>query len=192
MKNIVSNIFDISLSKEHNINLLGNHIGSAMNVGHSSMILDNISHVSYISWWPQEGGDKPYTYRRDVEEEGRNPDALISINGLDEDSILRWWEIKVKSRKGERGGYIFKSNNCANIIADALVSGGADGIVKKPNHTIWTPSLVADWAVELATLSNVKGAVFRKEGLDTIMTSLERRMYSKIGEKLMKFMPDEQ
>jgi RHS repeat-associated protein len=79
--------------------------GSTDAWGHASMTLADGTH---ISWWPSNPRDYKWgtddipiyeapafpdqTLAKDIEYEGQGPDAIIHIDGMNEDAIKAWWE----------------------------------------------------------------------------------------------------
>lgn len=99
---------------------------SRKQVGHASSTLSNGTHVS---WWPSEkteGKNNKKTPREDVsleediELEGREPDTVFTIPGLDEDAIERWWNLFKEA--GHKYNLLMK--NCCHIVMECLRAGG--------------------------------------------------------------------
>ena len=132
--------------------------------GHASMKIKNNSNVpdTYISLWPNQEARiisqnklianiytapafQNRTFQQDRNAEGRAPDHIITINGLNEKDIYDWW-------KNNKSTWSSLSNNCSTAVANALKAGGAD--VRFYNewsahNNIWTPTDVAEYAKDI-------------------------------------------
>jgi RHS repeat-associated protein len=104
--------------------------------GHVSITLDD---GTYISYWPDRPINPPFDgtnprspdYGKDKEGEGGRDPCDTKINGLDEKKIKEWWE------KGNHGNFCL-TNNCSDIVSEALRQGGLD----IPHHLIYQPQNV--------------------------------------------------
>jgi hypothetical protein len=89
--------------------------------GHASMAFEG----GYVSW---TGGGRFHapgvvtTYDDDVAEYGSEPHEVVSISGLDEVAIGKWWQ-EVREKQAN---YLLVGFNCAKVVAYALKAGGAD------------------------------------------------------------------
>jgi RHS repeat-associated protein len=86
--------------------------------GHTSITLED---GTYISWWPAPSGrgvpgKKIDSLRDDSLSEERPPDASVKVCDLDEAAIKKWWV--------NYSGNFTWSNNCADIVREALRQGG--------------------------------------------------------------------
>ena len=127
------------------------------------MTLENRTH---ISWWPktvygrdgQPLGGVPFkpspgevlTLEHDIKSEGRSPDRIIKVDGLDEVAIQKWWDNFGQNNKE----WEFFGQNCAKTIADGLTAGGGWNRAfmsgsTLPVNFIWTPSNVANYATAI-------------------------------------------
>lgn len=128
------------------------------NVGHASMTLND---GTYISWWPR-GSDADLFNSvtatnmsrivDDIRNEGRPPDRTITVEGLDEPAIRKWWEA-FKRDKGNN--YSFLGQNCAATVAGGLDAGGGGSAASKgtwgrPTPPVWTPEAVGEYAGRIA------------------------------------------
>lgn len=118
----------------------------AIDVGHSSLLLDKIRPPAYVSWWPTDGVNKarPSTkghanppYRRDVESEHGNPNYFVSLKCLEENRIAHWWNqvkahgvgIPLASRfQPVSNDYDLWDNNCSTIVLLAMRVGGSERV----------------------------------------------------------------
>ena len=119
-------------------------------VGHASMKLGD---GTYISLWPGEDkagkkkkrkvGKKQDIHtsenlQEDIDEEGRDPDHVFHISGLDERKIRTWW---IGFNKTSWSW----SQNCCQTVVDGLREGGSDSKLSWANWTfykvtaVWTP-----------------------------------------------------
>jgi hypothetical protein len=127
-----------------------NYQGSNEAWGHASMTLDDGTH---ISWWPDNPVPPEFplysapafpnqSYADDVAFEGRGPDHVIPISGLDEAAIKAWWgDFKSKNK------WSTLSQNCSTTVADALdAGGGGDGVYLADWNSFWTPADVRGYA----------------------------------------------
>jgi hypothetical protein len=172
------------LNHRNDFNQLGSYLNRRLNVGHSSILLDQVQRPVYLSWWPQAPATRTPTWGADVAEEGGNPDVMCAINSLDELAIAGWWSKLVAARTGPRGGYDFVSYNCSSVVADALTAGGAERFAPRPSLSMWTPSRIEDWAEEIIEKSPGKtNRVFRHEGISNFIDNALRRNVSEIGAK---------
>jgi len=77
----------------------------------------------------------------DSDLEGHQPNAVIHIDGLNEDAIRKWWD---KFKTSHRWNSAFQ--NCSTTVAEALMAGGTeDRMPGYPAHTIWSPENVVDY-----------------------------------------------
>jgi RHS repeat-associated protein len=123
--------------------------------GHASIKLEN---GTYISWWPGHPrslkipGSDIYcapplsrTLEDDTADEGQEPDTKITIDGLNEDAIQKWWDEFKNSNP-----WCTLTQNCSTTAAEALNEGGGElyALMGKyrPNNPVWTPSDVEDYA----------------------------------------------
>jgi RHS repeat-associated protein len=127
--------------------------------GHASVQLNN---GTYISWWPNTRNTSPYKYdmgqplfsapplleeyRQTVGMEGRPPDAIIHIDGLNEAAIQKWWE---EFKNDNQWDTLWQ--NCSTTVADALAAGGGDMLASLGGgnslpRAVWTPKDVQDYA----------------------------------------------
>ena len=133
--------------------------------GHALILLDD--GTTYISWWPVNNGDSSTdnavpnrTFALDVKDESRQPTNTITIKGLDETAIKKWWD-KFSSDPSNKWKSL--SQNCSTVVADALMEGGS-AKCSSIHHWIWSPADVENYAndvVELLPLSPEQRA-FRK------------------------------
>ena len=119
-------------------------------VGHASMKLGD---GTYISLWPGEGkaGKKKKrkkskkqdihtseNLQEDIEEEGRDPNHVFHISGLDERKIRTWW---IGFNKTSWSW----TQNCCKTVVDGLREGGSDDKLGRAIRTfykvtaVWTP-----------------------------------------------------
>jgi hypothetical protein len=128
------------------------------NVGHTSMMVAGGSYQGrlYISWWPE--GDHnafglamctPYTsmgsYNDDKANEGQESDyTLVIPSGLDEGSIVAWWQNQLTDVNAQ---YCLLSENCSDVVHQALQAGGADAYVtgNATWNVVWTPQGVLEY-----------------------------------------------
>jgi len=137
---------------------LPKQIGNRKNVGHTSMLVDG---HTYISWWPDEsaGFGRDYhpirnkNYSSDVADEGGVPDWSVHLKGLNEAAILDWWEGFGLSRgnlelQGPLPPYNLAKQNCSTVVACALKRGGGDEHADWYSSwsIIWRPQTVLDYA----------------------------------------------
>lgn len=136
---------------------------TAKQIGHASIQVQ--SH--YMSWWP----DTPVqlslnsapvapirnkTYASDVSDEGSAPNHTISINGLEETEMIKWWQgfAVLGGFHGPVPPYQLTKMNCSSIVAQALKVGGGDKhagfFARRGNFLtgseIWTPTEVLSFA----------------------------------------------
>ncbi len=134
---------------------------SSFSAGHAAMWVSGGEPLGdiYISWWPSGNqwlqrvctawsGDGVRLHTRpdqDCTEEGRPPDQLVLIGGLDETKIKFFW-----SRWQRQGHYQAMLFNCATTVAEALREGGADKLVPNGfNKTLWVPQDVLYYATSV-------------------------------------------
>lgn len=140
---------------------LPKRINSRKNFGHSSML---VNRLHYVSWWPDEsaglGSDyhpiRNQSYESDVEYEDCEPDWTIHLKGLDEKSILAWWEIfgLMKGNvmlQGPLPPYNFMSQNCSTVVAIGLKKGGGDKYASWYSSwsVVWRPQTVLEYALTI-------------------------------------------
>lgn len=140
--------------------------------GHTSML---VSGLTYISWWPADdrklGNRSPIRNRKysgDIVAEGGKPDWSIQLNGLDEQSILDWWE-KFGLTKGNTWQgipylgepdellagplppYNVIEQNCSTVVASGLKQGGGDKYANSYDSwsVIWRPRTVLHFALSI-------------------------------------------
>jgi hypothetical protein len=156
-------------------------------VGHSSILLDGLDTPRYISYWPKGAGEKSMTYRGDVKEEKGSPDVMISLNLLDEKKIIDWWDrFFMSNNNKDKQGYNIKYNNCSDIVATALVIGGASDHVPAPQNKVWTPAGLESWCIALKGKdSSSTSGIFRHEGISNFLDNAARRAISGIGEEII-------
>src|SRR5579864_4186396 len=120
--------------------------------GHTAVQLDD---GTYISFWPADGAPKnpfsnvpstTHTQALDIEAEGKKPDEVVQINGLDELAIAKWWtEFKNKMVSGKKP-YQGRRRNCSTVAALALMVGGATQSTPQSLHPFyWTPEDVLEY-----------------------------------------------
>ena len=108
------------------------------NVGHSSIKTDL---GEYGSFWP-EGNWKIdaqgtfNTYEGDIRSEGRVPDVIIDVTGVDEKAMTH----HIKNLKRDAPNYQWRGNNCTDFVEDTLRQGGAFAGIK-PISVNTPPSL---------------------------------------------------
>jgi RHS repeat-associated protein len=85
-------------------------------VGHIAM---KLSDGTYISLFP----DGKHTPEQDITAEGREADRSYRLYGLNEKAIAAWW-------KRANTTYSKYSNNCADIVGNALRVGGLDALAR--------------------------------------------------------------
>ena len=99
---------------------------SPIQVGHAALTLDDGTH---ISWWPQgktEGKKSKKNPRdvgsldEDIRLEGREPDKIFKITGLNDKAIKKWWDAFIAADNK----YNLASRNCCHIVLSALRRGG--------------------------------------------------------------------
>jgi RHS repeat-associated protein len=93
------------------------------NVGHSSVESDL---GEYGSFWPQDDWKendtgKFNTYENDVASEGRLPDEIIDVSGVDEESLTQY----IQQNKKNVPNYEWRGNNCTDFVEDSLRESGA-------------------------------------------------------------------
>jgi hypothetical protein len=140
--------------------------GEDSKMGHASMRVDGGTPPGsvYISYWPDNRRIREYgwiqptnagqprvnfsavafenrTFDQDVDGEGRQPDHVMRIGGLDETALKTWWQ----ARRSAAPLWDTTSNNCSTTVAEALRAGGADrftGVLTywSTHNFIWTPS----------------------------------------------------
>jgi len=131
-------------------------------VGHASLLVNGFS---YISWWPAEEPSelrKDYSpirnrnYDGDVQGEGRKPDCNIDLTGLDERSILRWWQSfglmnGNQELQGPLPPYNILGQNCSTVVAKALKIGGGERYAGWYSSVsiVWRPKTVLDFATSI-------------------------------------------
>ena len=137
-------------------------------VGHSSMYLPRSD--TYISWWPDNTSpemqqvlgldwrgppQRSRTYAEDhsgVTGEGKPPDTVVPIYGLDEPRIKAWWD-QFKADPGSE--YYLWGCNCSSVVYLGLKAGGilnkVSDKVRRDVETVepWAPY----WITRLATLA---------------------------------------
>ena len=141
-----------------------NYRGSSTAWGHASLQVDGgtPAGTTYVSWWPSATGRVPkhagapgpigqiYSapgiqgrkYVDDVQDEEMPPDHTITLNGLDETAIKKWWS---DFRNGTNQWKTL-SQNCSTTVAQALKAGGADKYATGVSgwwgswNFVWTPS----------------------------------------------------
>lgn len=165
---------------------LGGYLSDRLNVGHASLLLDQLPRPVYISWWPQAPATRTPSWAFDVAEEGGSANVMVSVDDLDEPAIAAWWNQLVSSRSGSRGGYDLIGYNCSSAVADALSVGGADKLSPKPAVSMWTPARVEGWASALAAAGKSrKNGIFRHEGIRNFADAALRRMASELGARAL-------
>lgn len=106
--------------------------------GHVSM---RLSDDTYISWYPIDIDSKripfvsdiytapardPQTFEDDVQlEDKRQPDTIVSVFGLNEANIKKWW-VEFKERQHYWSSL---TQNCATTVSQAFFAGGARAIL---------------------------------------------------------------
>lgn len=116
--------------------------------GHASL---ELSDGTYISWWPRTKSKKDTrspallggepgarsTYEEDVNAEEKDPDEAITIpsKALNENKIKSWWS-------SYKGNYNVITNNCCNMVYNALRQGGAHSEMKP----VWKPADIIKYA----------------------------------------------
>lgn len=82
-----------------------------------------------ISWWPSEKNEGRKSKKNprddvsledDIEWEGKDPDVIFTIPGLDEGAMEEWWN----SWKEAGHEYDLVENNCCHIVMKCLCAGG--------------------------------------------------------------------
>ena len=95
------------------------------NVGHAAMQIG----PEYISWWPATDGSRYLSTPTDDEAaEGKAADHVIDVFGLDEPTMMNWWQ---GFKNGNR--YELISMNCSTVVGRALLAGGA----ARKSRTMW-------------------------------------------------------
>ena len=111
----------------------------------------------YISWWPQQRWhivspaveNRPYD--EDVNAEHRPPSPPLTLEGLNEEAIIKWWaDFKAAGHRWE-----LYDQSCAQTVADALRAGGGDKFVHGVSgwwrswNVVWSPHDVLLFALEI-------------------------------------------
>jgi hypothetical protein len=123
-----------------------------------------VNRLAYVSWWPAEsaglGSDyhpiRNKSYQSDVADEGGGPDWTIHLKGLDEKSILNWWEVFGLTKgnamlHGPLPPYNLLNQNCSTVVAIGLKQGGGDKYASWYSSwsVVWTPQAVLNYALEI-------------------------------------------
>jgi hypothetical protein len=135
------------------------------NVGYASMLVRQ----SYVGWRPegdvwQSSPRHHRTFEADCRAEGSKPHHAVSILGLDEGAIERWW---AGLRLVAPGGHAMQSplfpcalgtRNCSTVVVEGLRVGGSDALIPWWKRmygatTIWRPATVLSYAMDLAAAS---------------------------------------
>jgi hypothetical protein len=104
-------------------------------VGHCSALVGSESdeHSCYISWWPATpaGPMKPVLGRshspeQDKKAEGRDADAVLQIDDLDEKAASQWW---ADFASNDHASYNLRSQNCSWAVITALKAAGSDKFI---------------------------------------------------------------
>jgi hypothetical protein len=125
-------------------------------VGHASVTCGK----AYISWWPEKlplGSVSPWRVRSlalDIEDEQNRSPVDTVLEGLDENSLLTWWESNGLQKDGQdlygpMLPYNIRTKNCSTIAATALRIAGANAYVKAEwtkERSMWKPSDVHEYA----------------------------------------------
>lgn len=143
-----------------------NYRGLDTAVGHASMHVGE----TYISWWPDTqqatpklppslGGNRIFsakhihgrTFEQDKRDEESAPHHTIPLDGLDERSILQWWQkFSVPGRLWSTLG-----QNCSTTVGRALMIGGGDDFALGARgwwhswNLVWKPDDVLAYAREI-------------------------------------------
>jgi hypothetical protein len=150
-----------------------NYEGSKTAFGHASVSVygGTPEGAYYISWWPKctpDGSDpgkkaeyfgtcEPWRSRKlsqDIESEfGKSPDKQITLAGLDETAMKKFWDELLKTPAAK---WSATTTNCAAAVAAALRAGGSDQYFSAlddlaffafhTNWWSWTPASVWDYA----------------------------------------------
>jgi hypothetical protein len=131
--------------------------------GHASMFIHFYKphKKKYISWWPKGemdlDGEAPAwgtkgtprrTFHNDCIGEGngkvRKPDWALTLDGLDEDRIDRFWE-ELHKHRYKWDVYKF---NCSSVVYHALRAGGATQTISDPVR----PLNIIDYCEKLKNL----------------------------------------
>jgi len=121
---------------------------------------------NYISWWPDEsaglvGTFHPHrnkSFASDVRDEGKNPDHVVRIRGLDEAAIHDWWEgfgLVHRSGallQGPLPAYQLLKQNCSTVVATGLKKGGGDRYASWGSSwsIVWRPQTILEYALSIA------------------------------------------
>lgn len=135
------------------------------NVGHASMLVRQ----SYVSWWPegdiwQSSPRRHRTFEADCRAEGSKPHHTVSIFGLDEGAMERWWAGLGLVAPGGHAPqsplfpYALATRNGSTVVIEGLRVGGSDALIPwwkgmYSATTIWRPATVLSYAMDLAAAS---------------------------------------
>lgn len=151
------------------------YVGKGQAWGHASMEVNQ----RYISWWPQGDRRLPYkgtalpskvisslgnlysvlpignrTFYDDLSDEKGQPNSIITIEGLNKNYIIFWWNHFALSYGGtnEQGPiqntWSTLDLNCSSVVALGLKEGGGDNYSSywKYHNYIWRPNDVKNFA----------------------------------------------
>src|ERR1041385_6335382 len=134
-------------------------INRHMHIGHASMIVNGLT---YVSWWPESAGLGDYhpkrnkSYQSDVEDGECGSDCAIHLKGLDEKSILNWWEVFGLTKgnlmlQGPLPPYNLLNKNCSTVVAMGLKKGGGDKYASWywSWNVVWRPQAVLNYALAI-------------------------------------------
>lgn len=126
--------------------------------GHTSMkVTGGVPRDSvYVSWWPNRNVStfectdaRMYSYQDDVEAEGRDPDPVIRIDGLNETAIKTWW----RDFRLTQDQWCTITLNCSVAVVRGLKAGGSDRFVSARNchhnWSVWRPMTLLDYVKDL-------------------------------------------
>lgn len=103
-------------------------------VGHvSAEITDEATgQTEYVSWWPAGQvsdlkavpAEQMSSLSADIAAEGRQPDEIVELAGLDCAEALRWWRSFLKDE--EAATYSLAHRNCSWAVVKAVKAAGGD------------------------------------------------------------------